>query len=125
MVLGDKLRTLRKQYHYSQKDIAERLGVTSNSVSKFENDTMTPSFQNMIQFALIYNVSLDYLVGLDKNSYLYLYEFNDEQRAILLQFIQDLKEKFDYNKKMRLTSVLLSIAFFCCPMEILTRLSMP
>ncbi len=97
--LGDKLRTLRKQYHYSQKDIAERLGVTSNSVSKFENDTMTPSFQNMIQFALIYNVSLDYLVGLDKNSYLYLYEFNDEQRAILLQFIQDLKEKFDYNKK--------------------------
>ena len=95
--LGDKLKQLREKHHLTQQEVADRLKVNRNSVSRFENDALTPSTDNLIQFALMYNVSLDYLLGLGKESYLYLHEFSNNQRTFILKMIQGIKENFNYN----------------------------
>lgn len=94
--LGDRLKQLRDKHNLSQQDVANRLQVTRNTVSRYENDTLTPSIDNLIQFAMMYNISVDYLLGIGKESYLYLQEFSENQRAFILQLVQGLRDNFNY-----------------------------
>lgn len=90
--LGERLASLRKNHKMTQQEVAAKLGVSSKSISKFENDTLTPSLDNIIKFAIMYNVTTDSLLGLGKDSFLYLAEFTDKQREYLLNIITGLKE---------------------------------
>ena len=94
--LGQKLQQLRNKHGYIQEEIAMRLGVKSNTISRYETDRLTPKIDTLIQFAIIYNTSLDYLVGIGKESYLYLHEFTDAQKLFITQHIDGLKKHFDY-----------------------------
>jgi len=62
MTLGEKIQTLRKQYAMSQDELADRLGVTRQAVSKWENDESNPELEHLVQISSIFNVSMDYLV---------------------------------------------------------------
>ncbi|MCL2400643.1 MAG: helix-turn-helix domain-containing protein [Defluviitaleaceae bacterium] len=99
--LGDKLKKLREKHKFTQKEVAKRMKVTPNTISRYENDEFAPKIENLIQFAIIYNTSLDYLMGIGKESYLYLYEFDDNQRAFILQVIKGIKDNFDYNNSKK------------------------
>ena len=96
--LGDKLKKLREEHNFTQQEIAERVNVHRKSISQYENDNLTPKLETLIQFAIIYNVSLDYLVGIGKESHLYLHEFTASQREIILQLIELSKKMFDYSE---------------------------
>ena len=96
--LSDKLKLLRKRHNLSQKEVANRLGISRQSVNRFENDGMTPSIDNLIQFAIMYNVTVDYLLGVGKESYLYLHEFNESQRNFILEIVNGLKKNFNNNE---------------------------
>ena len=96
--LGDKLKKLRKKHRFTQKEIAEKVNVHPKSMSGYENDNLTPKTETLIQLAVIYNVSLDYLVGIGKESYLYLHEFTDSQRDFILKTIDGIKN-FNYEHK--------------------------
>lgn len=97
--LGDKLKKLRKKHNFTQKDVASRLGVDTQTISRYENDKFVPKIENLVQFAIVYNTTTDYLLGIGKESYLYLHEFTDKQRMSLVRIINDLKENFDYGDK--------------------------
>ena len=94
--LGEKLQKLREKHGYTQEEIANRIEVKRNTISRYETDKLTPKIETLIQFAVIYNTSLDFLVGIGKESYLYLHEFTDEQRSYIVKQIDGLKEHFDY-----------------------------
>lgn len=63
MTLGEKMQKERKGIGLSQEALAEKLGVSRQAVSKWENDNGYPEMEKMIRLSQIYNVSLDYLVG--------------------------------------------------------------
>ncbi|BCR36495.1 helix-turn-helix domain-containing protein [Mariniplasma anaerobium] len=67
MDYGKKLYELRKQKSLSQEDVANELGVSRQSVSLWETNQASPSMENLIGFAKLFNISLDELVGLKKN----------------------------------------------------------
>lgn len=60
--IADKLLQLRKTNGYSQENLAERLGISRQAVSKWERAEASPDTDNLILLAKIYNVSLDELL---------------------------------------------------------------
>lgn len=66
MKFNEKLYTLRKRAGYSQEEFAEIIGVSRQTVSKWETDFMKPETDKLIQISKLYNVSLDELL-IDEN----------------------------------------------------------
>ncbi len=62
MITGEKLKALRTAKGLSQEKVAEKLGISRQAVTKWENNQSVPSSENLIALAEIYGVSLDELV---------------------------------------------------------------
>ncbi|MDD7794299.1 helix-turn-helix transcriptional regulator [Clostridium sp. 'White wine YQ'] len=63
MSLGEKLLDLRKKAALSQEDVAEKLGVSRQTVSKWESDQTVPELIKAKLLSELYNVSYDYLIS--------------------------------------------------------------
>lgn len=63
MTLGERLKMYRTQKGLSQEKIAEMLDVSRQAVTKWEVGQTTPSSDNLIALANLYDVSLDELIG--------------------------------------------------------------
>ena len=62
MILADKIMKLRKQNGWSQEELAMQLGVSRQSVSKWESGTSIPDLERIIKLSRIFGVSTDYLI---------------------------------------------------------------
>ncbi len=62
MILADKIIRLRKKMGWSQEELAERLGVSRQSVSKWEGAQSTPDLERVLQLSALFGVSTDYLL---------------------------------------------------------------
>ena len=62
--LANRLAELRKQKGLSQEELADKLQVSRQAISKWERGEASPDTDNLIELAKIYNISLDELVGL-------------------------------------------------------------
>lgn len=62
MILADKIITLRKKAGWSQEELASQLGVTRQSVSKWEGAQSVPDLDKVVQMSRLFGVSTDYLL---------------------------------------------------------------
>ena len=62
MILADKIMTLRKKAGWSQEELASQLGVTRQSVSKWEGAQSVPDLDKVVQMSRLFGVSTDYLL---------------------------------------------------------------
>ena len=62
MILADKIMTLRKKNGWSQEELASQLGVSRQSVSKWESAGSIPDLDKILQMSRIFGVSVDYLL---------------------------------------------------------------
>ncbi|MBQ6389764.1 MAG: helix-turn-helix transcriptional regulator [Mogibacterium sp.] len=62
MILADKIIENRKKNGWSQEELADRLGVSRQSVSKWEGAQAVPDMKKILQMADVFNVSTDYLL---------------------------------------------------------------
>lgn len=60
-----RIRQLRQENGITQKDLAARLFVTPQAISKWEKDLATPNPETLVKLAEIFNCSVDHLCGLD------------------------------------------------------------
>lgn len=58
-----KLRELRKQRNWSMKQLGEMVGCSESSISLYETGKREPSFETLLKFGEIFDVSVDYLLG--------------------------------------------------------------
>ena len=65
MKLSDKLIELRKEKGWSQEDFAEKLDVSRQAISRWENGTALPDAQNLLRISRLFCVSADYLLNDD------------------------------------------------------------
>lgn len=65
MQLGNNLFNARKKSGLSQEEVAEKLGVTRQTVSKWETDETLPDIRQAKRMAMLYNLSLDELISFD------------------------------------------------------------
>ena len=62
MNLGERLISLRKEKHLSQEEVAEKLGVTRQTISKWETDGSTPDFDKIVPLCELYEITTDELL---------------------------------------------------------------
>lgn len=62
MIFADKLINLRKKSGWSQEELAEQMGVSRQSVSKWEGAQTIPDLEKILQLAELFGVSIDYLL---------------------------------------------------------------
>ncbi|MFR7991990.1 MAG: helix-turn-helix transcriptional regulator [Lachnospiraceae bacterium] len=65
MNLGNNLFHARKQCGLSQEDVAEKLGVSRQTVSKWETNETIPDIRQSKKMAILYKMSLDELIDFD------------------------------------------------------------
>ena len=63
MILAEKMIRLRKKAGWSQEELAAQLGVTRQSVSKWEGAQSVPDVDKVLQLSRLFGVSTDYLLN--------------------------------------------------------------
>ena len=81
MDLGNKIFKLRKELGFSQEELAEKLGVTRQTISKWELGETTPDIKQAKSLSKVFNISLDELTGNDVNRILVEKVSNTEKLA--------------------------------------------
>ncbi len=67
MTFGEKIHILRKNAGLSQEELAEKLDVSRQAISKWERDAGYPETEKIIRMSRLFGVSLDYLLGEDQS----------------------------------------------------------
>lgn len=65
MTIGDKISTLRKQNNMTQEELANKLSVTPQAVSKWENGITSPDISLLGAIATLFHISTDELLGIE------------------------------------------------------------
>ena len=81
--IGNKIKELRRSKGMSQKDIADKLGVTSQAVSKWENDGSLPEMTMLPDIASLFGIQIDDL-----------FEYSTEKRY------ESIEKKLQYGRVM-------------------------
>lgn len=63
MNLGDRIKALREEKGYMQKDVADNLGIAANTLSGYERNVRKPDAPILNKIASYYGVSVDFLLG--------------------------------------------------------------
>ena len=66
MTLAGKLKSIRKQAGMSQEQLAEKLGVSRQAVTKWETDAGIPDIENVMAISALFNISIDDLLSNEK-----------------------------------------------------------
>ena len=87
------LKELRMQKSPTQEQLAKRLWLTKSIVSAYELGTRFPSLDVLIKLSYTFNVSTDYLLGINRKRVLDVSELNDGQIALINNLISELSSK--------------------------------
>ena len=90
---GRKLKTLRKQAGLTQKQLATQLGITKSVVSFYELQTRSPSPDVLAKLAMIFHVSVDYLLGLDNRQTIDVTGLSEADIGALRILVESLRTK--------------------------------
>lgn len=82
-----KLKLLRNEFGISQQQLADVIGVSQQSVNKYENHSVEPDIDTMIKIADYFSVSVDYLIGRTEIKTIpgnfTKYDLTDEERNLI------------------------------------------
>lgn len=87
---GQRISKLRKARGLSQKDLAQKVGISKSSLGNYENDMGIPSLLVAEDLASVLNVSLDYLVYGEKTRIITAKMLKDEQIQLLTELVQEI-----------------------------------
>lgn len=88
---GNVLKTLRLKNNMTQAQLAQKLGVTKSVISAYETGLRLPSYDILIHIAKFFNVSTDYLLGLENKREVDLSGLTDDEITALLALIKAMK----------------------------------
>ncbi len=92
-MLGQRINELRTGAGWSQVKLAEKLNISKQTVSNWENENIQPSIEMLMKIAKLFHVSTDYLLGLDCRPTISVEGLPAHFVAHLSQIIEDYKQK--------------------------------
>ena len=92
-MLGQRINELRIAMGWSQVHLAEKLNISKQTLSNWENDNIQPSIEMLVRIAKLFHVSTDYLLGLSNAPTLNVEGLPSSFVAHITQIIEDYKQK--------------------------------
>ena len=94
MTFGEKIAKQRKELNFTQEQLADILGVSRQSISKWESDIAYPETDKLIELGKLYDCSMDYLLKED------VIEKNGAQASGFTEKVEEISRKVmtDKNK---------------------------
>ena len=89
-MLNERIRILRTTNNISQVELAKHLGVTKQSVSNWENDNIQPSIEMLMKLSNFFNVSTDFLLGMENRIYIEITGLSQEEASHIQLLISDI-----------------------------------
>ena len=90
---GNTLRGLRISNGFTQKQLADQLGLTKSVVSAYETGLRMPSYDILISISKIFRVTTDYLLGLENKQEIDLSGLTQEEISALMNLIKAMRRK--------------------------------
>ena len=97
-MLGEQIKQLRLNKKLSQVELSQKLSITKQSVSNWENENIMPSIDMLIKISQIFDVTTDYLLGLSEKHTLDTTGLTEIQISHIQSIINDLREINYYSK---------------------------
>lgn len=101
-MLGEKLKNGRNHKGYSQDEVAEKLQITRQAISKWENDKTVPDIDTLVKLSDLYEISLDQLMREEP-------ETDKHPEAIREEKTQPEKAEANSNRNEQLESVFIFV----------------
>lgn len=89
-MLSKKITELRLSFGWTQVQLAQKLGITKQTVSNWENDNIQPSIEMLVKISRIFNVSTDFILGEDNHTYIEVTNLTKTQIHHVQQIINDI-----------------------------------
>ena len=116
MTLPEKIVNLRKARGWSQEDFAEKLNISRQAISRWENGTALPDAQNILQISKLFEVTTDYLLNDDYES--------DRDIPAVKTATEETEALFLKKKHLHLVSAIcFTISVFCALMGVMNSTS--
>ena len=92
-MVSDRIRLLRERRGLTQSELAKQLGITRSSVNAWEQGISVPSTQYIVELAAIFNISTDYLLGVESTASINVSGLTDEDIELAHSLIERLRKK--------------------------------
>ena len=111
MKLPNKIIKLRKANGWSQEELAEKLNISRQAISRWENGTALPDAQNILQISEIFHVSTDFLLNEDYES--------DRDIPVVETETREKEDLFFKKKRLHLiAAICFTVSWFCALMGV-------
>lgn len=91
--LADKIKQLRELSGLTQAELARRLKLTRSSVNSWEMGLVVPSTAMIVELAKLFDVSTDYLLGLDDTASVNVSGLSEKEVALVCNLVVCLRNK--------------------------------
>lgn len=98
--LGLVLKELRKRNNYTQLQVARRLNVSVATIGRWENNFKTPSTEHLIDLSVLYNVPLNYLVGLEKEKAIVIERLTKSQQELINLMVLEFESDYKMSREL-------------------------
>ncbi|MFL8888651.1 LexA family protein [Helcococcus kunzii] len=113
MSIGLKLKNIREELGYTQNELAKKLNLSKSAISMYERDERTPSIEILLEYAKLFDVSLDYISNINSKNvmqegldYARINVYGEVPAGIPIEAIEDIQDfedisfkEFDKNKE--------------------------
>ncbi len=90
---GLLLKQLRDSKGYTQEQLAKKINKSKSAVSRYESNLKIPPLDTLKDLAVLFNVSLDYLAGVDKRESVIIEDLSPEQKDAVKLLLVEFRDK--------------------------------
>ncbi|GAA5423180.1 helix-turn-helix domain-containing protein [Tetragenococcus halophilus] len=90
MKISEQIKKQREMKHWSQQELADKLHISRQSISKWEQDVALPSFANIVAISDLFEISLDELIRGDEelmNKFKTIQKFTPVEKIVWVSLI--------------------------------------
>lgn len=93
IIIGERIKELRKKSRYTQTELADLLGVTKSTIAAYENDSRLPSYDILVKMARVFKISIDSLLLNRSDAIIDVSGLNVEQIEIIEKLVISFRER--------------------------------